>query len=91
MVTGETRYFPCTEYIDYLIKISGCGSRKLESVDSIAYFWMMVDPWIHGTDDPVHTDVDDFICPIATVFADGECGAAESVVSVSEIGTKAKN
>ena len=52
---------------------------------------MMVDPWIHGTDDPVHTDVDDFICPIATVFAGGECGAAESVVSVSEIGTKAKN
>ena len=52
---------------------------------------MMVDPWIHGTADPVHSDVGEYICPIAAVFAGGECGAAESVVSVSEIGTKAKN
>ena len=52
---------------------------------------MMVDPRIHGTADPVHTDVGDYTCPIAVVFAGGECGAAESVVSVSDIGTKAKN
>ncbi len=51
----------------------------------------MVDPRIHGTDDPVCVDVGDHICPIAAVFIGGECGAAESVVSVSEIGTKAKN
>ena len=52
---------------------------------------MMIDPWIHGTDDPVHAGVGDYICPIAAVFAGGECGSAESVVSVSEIGTKATN
>ncbi len=52
---------------------------------------MMVDPWIHGTAHPVHADVGDYIYPIAVVFAGGECGAAESVVSVSEIGTKATN
>ena len=52
---------------------------------------MMVDPWIHDTADPVPADVGDYICPIAAVFAGGECGAAESVVSVSEIGTKAMN
>jgi hypothetical protein len=52
---------------------------------------MMVDPWIHGTVDPVDADVGDYIGPIAAVFAGGERGAAESVVPVSEIGTKAKN
>jgi len=52
---------------------------------------MMVDPWAHGTGDPVHADVGDYICPLAAIFASGECGAAESVVSVSEIGTKATN
>jgi hypothetical protein len=52
---------------------------------------MMVDPWIHGTADPVHADVGDYIYPIEAVFAGGECGAAESVVSVSEIGTTATN
>jgi hypothetical protein len=51
----------------------------------------MVDPRIHGTADPVHADVGDYIYPIEAVFAGGECGAAESVVPVSEIGTKAKN
>jgi hypothetical protein len=52
---------------------------------------MMVDPWIHDTADPVHADVGGYIFPTAAVFAGGECGAAESVVYVSEIGTKAKN
>jgi hypothetical protein len=52
---------------------------------------MMIDPWIHGTADPVHAEVCDYICPIAAVFAGGECGAAESVVSVSEIETKTTN
>ena len=52
---------------------------------------MMVDPWMHDTADPVHADVGDYICPIAAVFAGRECGAAESVVPVSEIETKAKN
>jgi hypothetical protein len=51
----------------------------------------MVDPWIYDTADPVHADVGGHICPNSAVFAGGECGAAESVVSVSEIGTKAKN
>ena len=51
----------------------------------------MVDPWIHDTADPVPADVADYICLIAAVFTGGECGAAESVVSASEIGTKAKN
>ena len=51
----------------------------------------MIDPWIHGTTDPVHADVGDYIGPIAAVFTDGECGAEESVVSVSEIKTKTKN
>jgi len=52
---------------------------------------MMVNPWIHGTANPVHADVGDYIYPIAAVFAGGECGAAESVVSVSEIGVKTTN
>jgi len=51
----------------------------------------MVDPWIHGTAHPVHADVGDYIGPIAAVFAGGECGAAESVVYVSKIGTKAED
>ncbi len=45
----------------------------------------MVDPWIHGTTDPFPADIGDYICPITAVFADGECSAAKSVVSVSEI------
>ena len=52
---------------------------------------MMIDLYIHGTVDPVPADIGDFICSIAAVFAGGECGAAESVVSVSKIRTKAKN
>jgi len=52
---------------------------------------MMVDPWIHDTADPVPVDIDDYICQIAAVFTGRECGAAVSVDSVSEIGTKAKN
>ncbi len=42
----------------------------------------MVDPRNHGTDAPVCVDVGDYICQIAAVFTGGECGAAESVVSV---------
>ncbi len=68
-----------------------CGSRKQESVDSIANYGMMVDPWSHGAADPIHADVGDDICPIAAVFTGGECSAAESVVPISKIGTKAKN
>ena len=52
---------------------------------------MMVDPWIHDTSDPVPTDIGDYIGPIEAVFAGGECGAAESVVAISEIRAKAKN
>jgi hypothetical protein len=52
---------------------------------------LIVDPRIHGTADPVHADVGDYIGPIAAVFAGRECGAAESVVAVSKIGKKATN
>ena len=52
---------------------------------------MMNDSRMHGTVDPIHTDVGDYIDPIAAIFARGECGAAKSVVSVSEIWTKATN
>ena len=52
---------------------------------------MMVDPWIHGTTDPFPADIGEYIRPVAAVFTGGECGAAESVVSVSEIRTKAEN
>jgi hypothetical protein len=52
---------------------------------------MIVDPWIYGTSIPIFSYVGDYICPIAAVFTGGECGVAESVVSVSEIGTKATN
>ena len=52
---------------------------------------MMVDPWIHGAANPVFSYLGDYICPIAAVFTGGECGVAESVVSVSEIRTKTKN
>jgi len=52
---------------------------------------MMVDPYIHGKANPFYSVFGDYICPIAAVFAGGECGAAESVVSVSEIRAKTKN
>jgi hypothetical protein len=52
---------------------------------------MMVDPWIHGAAIPVFSYLGDYICLIAAVFAGRECGAAESVVSVSEIGAKTTN
>jgi hypothetical protein len=52
---------------------------------------MMVDPWIHGTAHPVHADVGDYVGPIAAVFTGGECGAAESVISVSGIKAKTEN
>jgi hypothetical protein len=52
---------------------------------------MMVDPCIHDKANPVYSDFGDYICPIADVFTGGECGAAESVVSVSKIRTKTKN
>jgi hypothetical protein len=42
---------------------------------------MMVDPWMHGTADPIHADIGDYIDPIAAIFAGGECGAADSVVA----------
>ena len=71
--------------------VDTCGSRKKEPVDSIAYFLMMVDPCIHGKADPVTADIGDYICPITAVFAGGECGAAESVVSMSEIRTEANS
>jgi hypothetical protein len=51
----------------------------------------MVDPWGHGTVYSVYSDVDDHICPIAAVFAGGECRTEESVASVSELRAKAKN
>jgi len=41
----------------------------------------MIDPYIHGKADPVPADIGDYICPIAAVFAGGECDATESVVS----------
>jgi hypothetical protein len=52
---------------------------------------MMFDPCIHDTANLFPADIGDNICPIAAVFAGLECSAAESVVSVSEIRTKAKN
>jgi len=52
---------------------------------------MMIDPCNHDKADPVPADIGDYICPVTAVFAGGECGTAESVVSVSEIRTKAKN
>jgi hypothetical protein len=51
----------------------------------------MVDPWIHDAANPFYFDVGDYISPIAAVFTGGECGAAESVVSVSTIRAKAKD
>jgi len=52
--------------------IIGClWVPKIGAFDSIVYFWMMVDPWIHGTADPVHADVGGYIYPISAVFAGG--------------------
>jgi len=51
----------------------------------------MIDPWIHDTVDSVPADIVDYIRTIAAVFAGGERGTAESVVSVSNIWKKAKN
>jgi hypothetical protein len=52
---------------------------------------MMIDPCLRGKADPFSADIGDYICPITAVFAGEECGAAESVVSESEIRTKVKN
>ena len=52
---------------------------------------MMVDPRNHDPADPIPADVSDYICPIAAVATGGECGTADSVVPVSEIGAKATN
>ena len=70
---------------------ASCGSRKWKLIDFIAYFWVMVDPWTHDTANQFYSDVGDYICPIAAVFAGGECGVAESAVYSSKIGTKATN
>jgi hypothetical protein len=51
----------------------------------------MVDPRFHGTANPVYSDVDYNICLFAAVLAEGKCGAAVSVVSISEIRTKVKH
>jgi hypothetical protein len=48
----------------------------------------MVDPWIHGTANPVNSDFGDYTFPNAAVFTGGECGTAETVESVPEIRTK---
>ena len=53
--------------------------------------YVIVDPMVHGTPIPVYSNVGGYIGQIAAVFAGRECGAAEPVVSVSEIGTKATN
>jgi hypothetical protein len=42
---------------------------------------MMIDPCFHGRADPVFSNVGDYIRPIAAVFAGGECGDMESVIS----------
>ncbi len=52
---------------------------------------MMIDPCLHDTANTFPSDIGDYICPVAAVFAGGECGAAESVESIPEIGTKATN
>ncbi len=51
----------------------------------------MVDPWTHDKANPFYSGVGDHICQIAAVFTGGECGPAESVVSVSKIRRKTKN
>jgi hypothetical protein len=74
-----------------MLAMDALGGNRIGMVDSIAYFLMMIDPCLHGKADPFSADIGDYICPITAVFAGGECGAAESVASVSEIRTKAKN
>ena len=69
----------------------GLWVPKIRAFFSIAHFWMMVDPWMHGAADPIHADFGDYIFPIAGVPAGGECGTAESVVPVAEIGAKTTN
>ncbi len=63
----------------------------MEHIDAIAYYRVIFDHAIHDSVDSIHSVVGGFICSLAAVFTGGECGVAESVVSVSKIGTKAKN
>jgi len=49
----------------------------------------MFDSWIHGSSNPVCSDVGEYICPIAAFFANGECGAAAPAVLVPAFGAKA--
>ena len=51
----------------------------------------MIDPCIYDTTYPFPADIDSYICPIAALFAVGECRAAESVEFVSDIRKKAAN
>ena len=64
---------------------------ETNTVDFIAYFWVIVAPSVHGPSIPVYSNVGDYIGQIAAVFAGRECGAAGSVDSVSETGTKVTN
>ena len=52
---------------------------------------VMVDPCIYDTTYPFPADIDSYICPIAALFAGGECRAAESVEFISDIWKKAAN
>ena len=57
-------YFPNLLLIGLIIANWILWVPKEEPVDSIAYFWTIVDPWIHDTADSVPADIGDYICPI---------------------------
>jgi hypothetical protein len=63
---------------------SACGSRKREYVDSIAYFWAMNNPWIHGSVNPIRARDAHFVCPNAPLAAAGDCGSTSPTFDVPE-------
>ena len=51
-----------------------CGSRKREYIDSIAYFWAMNNPWIHGSVNPIPARGAHYDRPNACIAAAGDSG-----------------
>ncbi len=59
-----------------------CGSRKGESLDSIADFGTMHNPWVYGSSNPFSARVAHILPSNAAVAAAGDCGSTPSALSL---------
>ncbi len=63
------------------IAAATCGSRKGESLDSIADFDTMHDPRVYGSPNPFSARVAHVLPSNAAVAAAGDCGSTPSALS----------